>query len=54
MELLKQEKVTFTPRNIIHLFIFYELGYMVKIIKHWFYSKRLFRAIKLTKNADPD
>ena len=55
MELPKQEKVTFTPRNIIHLFSFYELGTWSRYLNADFTLKDcLFRAIKLTKNADPD
>ena len=34
---LEQDKVTFTPRNVVNLFTAYQLD-MVTRLKHWFYS----------------
>ena len=48
---LKQEDTApFTPNSVVNLFIVYEI---VMKLKYWFYSI-IFRAIKLTKNIDPD
>ena len=52
---LKQYKVTFTPRNVAHLFIAYELDTWLRDLNSGFTLKDcLFEAVKLTKNADPD
>ena len=52
---LKQDKVTFNPRNVVDLFIVYELDAWSRDLKTDFTLKIcLFGAIKLTKNADPD
>ena len=47
---LKQEKVTFNPRDVVNLFIVYELYRLLQNLNADFSLK----AVKLTKNADPD
>ena len=52
---LKQDKVIFSPRNVINLFIVYQLDMWLRVLKTDFTKKDcLFGAIKLTKNADSD
>ena len=52
---LKQDKVTFTPRNVVNLSTVYELDAWSKELNIDFTLKDcLFGAIKLSKNADPD
>ena len=52
---LKQEKVTFNPRDAVNLFIVYELYRLLQNLNDDFTLKDcLFRAVKLTRNADPD
>ena len=52
---LKQEGVTFIPRNVVNLFIVYESNTWSRNLNADFTLKdRLFGAVKLTKNADPE
>ena len=52
---LKQAKATFTPRNVVNIFIVYELSRWSEDLNADFTLKNcLFGAIKLTKNADAD
>ena len=52
---LKQEKVSFTHRNVVNIFIVYELVVWSRHLGTDFTLKgSLFGAIKLTKNVDPD
>ena len=52
---LKQEFATFTPNNIINLFILYELDRWLQDLNAAFSLKHcLSGAIKLNKNADPN
>ena len=53
---LKQEdKVAYTSKNVVHLFIVYELDIWSSDLKTNFTLKDcLFGAVKLIKNADPD
>ena len=52
---LKQDKVTFNPRNVVNLIIFYALDTWSQDLNANFTLKDcLFGAVKLTKNADPD
>ena len=52
---LKQDKVTFTPRNAVNLFIIYELNRWSQDLNTDFtLINGLFGTIKLTKNADPN
>ena len=52
---LKQNKITFTPRNVVNLFIVYELDRCPQDLNADFTLKdSLFGAVTLTKNADPD
>ena len=52
---LKQDKVTFTPSNVIRLFIVYELDTWSRDLNADFALKDCsFGAIKLNKKADPD
>ena len=52
---LKQDKVTFNPRNVVNLIIFYELDTWSRDLNANFTLRDcLFGAVKLTKNADPD
>ena len=53
---LKQEdKAPVTPKNVVNLFIAYELDTWSRDLNTDFTLKDfLFRAVKLTKNADPD
>ena len=52
---LKQEdKATFTPKNVVNLFIVYELDTWLRDLKTDFTLKHcLLGSVKLTKNADP-
>ena len=51
---LKPEKVTFTLRNVVNLFIAYELDAWSRDLSANFTLKDyLFGAFKLTRNADP-
>ena len=51
---LKQDKATFTHRNMVNLFV-YELDTWSQDLSVHFTRKYcLFGAVKLTKNADPD
>ena len=53
--LLIQDIVTFTPRNVINLFIVYELDRWTKDLNVEFTLKDcLFGAAKLLLNTDPD
>ena len=52
---LKQGKVTFTSRNVVNLFIFYELDVCSRGLNTVFKIKDcLFGAVKLTKTVDPN
>ena len=53
---LKQEdKTPFTPKNVVNIFIVYELNTWSRDLNTDFTLKDcLFGAVKLTKNADPD
>ena len=52
---LKQEKVTSTPKDLVNLFIVYELDRWSQALKANFTLKDcLFGAVKLTTNTDPD
>ena len=52
---LKQDKVTFTPNNIVNLLIVYELDRWSQELSADFTLKDcLFRTVKLNKNADPN
>ena len=52
---LKQDKITFTPKNVVNLFIVYEIDRSSQDLHAVFTQKNcLFGAVKLTKNADPD
>ena len=46
---LKQDKLTFIPRNLVNLFIIYELDIWSGDLKDSFFG-----AAKVTKNADLD
>ena len=46
---LKQDKLTFIPRNLVDLFIIYELDIWSGDLKH-----SLFGTVKVTKNTDLD
>ena len=46
---LKQDKLTFIPRNLVNLFIIYELDLWSGDLKNSFFG-----AAKVTKNADLD
>ena len=50
---MKEDKTTFTHRNLINLFIVYELGTCTRDLSITVTSGDcLFRAVKLNKNAD--
>ena len=53
---LKQEdQAPFTPDNVVHLFIVYELdGWLRDLSTDFTLTDCLFETVKLTKNADPD
>ena len=52
--ILKQDKATFTPDNVVNLYVAYELVTWSKDLNSEFTLKySLFGAIKLTKNASP-
>ena len=52
---LKQDKATFTPNNVVNLFIVYELYRWSRDLNTDFTLKNcLFGSVKLAKNADPD
>ena len=52
---LKQDKVTFTPWNVVNLFIIFELDIWSQDLISVFNLKYcFFRFFKLNKNADPD
>ena len=52
---VKQDKVTFTPRNVVNVFIVYELQRWSKDINADFTLKDcFFGTVKLIKNSDPD
>ena len=52
---LKQDKVTFTSRNVVTLFILYELDTWLQDLNADFTLKEcLFEVVKLTKTPDPD
>ena len=52
---LRQELASFTPSNIVHLFIVYELGKWLQNLNVKFSLKDyLFGAVKLTKNSNPN
>ena len=52
---LKQDKATFTSKNVINLFVVYELDIWSKDLCPDFTLKNcLFESVKLTKNSDPD
>ena len=52
---LKQDKVTFTPKNIVNLFFLYELDIWSQDLNADITLKDcLFGAVNLTKNSDPD
>ena len=52
---LKQDKAHFTPNNVVHLYIVYELNIWSQELNAEFTLKHcLFRAVKLTNNANPN
>ena len=52
---LKQDKVTFTPNNVVNFFNVYELDRWSKDVNAEFTLKDcLFRGVKVTKNSDCD
>lgn len=53
---VKQDKVSFTHGNAVNAFIVYELNVLWSWGLHFDFTlkHRLFGALKLTKNADPD
>ena len=52
---LKQDKATFNPKNVVNLFIFYELGTWSQDLSADFALKDcLFGSVKLAKNSDPN
>ena len=52
---IKQGKATFTPKNVVIVFIIYELDTWSRDLNADFTLKDcLFGAAKLTKNADPE
>ena len=52
---MKQDTATFTPRNVVKLFIVYELVTWSRDFNTKFtLGDCLFGAVTLTKNADPD
>ena len=52
---LKQGKVTFTARNVVRLFIFYEADTLSRDLNVDFALKDcLHGAVKLTTNSEPD
>ena len=52
---LKQDKAPFTPNNVVSLDIVYELNIWSQDLKAEFTLKYcLFKAVKLTKNANPN
>ena len=49
------KQVTFTPNNVVNLFIVYELDTWFQDLSVYFALKDcLFGSVKLTKNADPN
>ena len=53
--LKQKDKAPFTPNNAVNLFNVYELGICSRDLNTDFTLKNcLFRAVKITKNADPD
>ena len=51
----KQDKVTFTPKSVLNLFIVCEIGVRSQDLNTAFTLKDFFfGAVKLTKNANPD
>ena len=52
---LKQDKVPFTPNNVVNLYIAYELNIWSQDLNAEFTLKDcLFGAVKLTENANPN
>ena len=52
---LKQEKVTLTLRQAVNIYIVYDVNLWLFTVGQDFTLRNyLFRAVKLTKNADPD
>ena len=52
---LEQDKVTFTRKNVLNLFIVYELDTGSRDLNTDFtLNECLFGSVKLTTNADPD
>ena len=52
---LKQGKITFTHRNVVNLFVDYEINMCSGALNTNFkLNDCLFGVVKLTKNADPD
>ena len=52
---LKQDKVTFTARNVVSLFIFYQVDTLSRDLNADFALKDcLHGAVKLTTNSEPD
>ena len=52
---LKEDKEPFSPKNVINLFIDYELDIWSKSLDTEFSLKDcLFGAVRITKNVDPD
>ena len=52
---LKEDKAPYTPNNVVNLFIVCKLDKWSRDLNAKFTLKNcLFRAVKLTKNADPD
>ena len=52
---LKQDKATFTPNNVVNLFIVYELDtWSLNLNTDFTLKDCLFGSVKLTKNADPN
>ena len=52
---LKQDKVTFTHKQVVNIYIIYEIKlWQFNVGKDFELKDSLFGAVKLTKNADPD
>ena len=52
---LKQDKATFTPKNVVNLFVVFELDTWSQDLSTDFtLNNYLFGSVKLTKNVDPD
>ena len=52
---LKQDKATFTPKNVVNLLVVFELDTWSQDLSTDFtLNNYLFGSVKLTKNVDPD